>query len=424
MRGGGTSVAGNAIGPGIVLDTIRHLTTILDDRPRGEDRARSAGRGALGASGGAVAPHGLRFGPDPSTSTRATFGGMIGNNACGPHAVAFGKTSDNVVSLDVIDGLGRRFTAGADGLAAVPGLDELVTREPRAHAHRVRPLRSPGVRLQHGAPASGERREPRPLPRGHRGHARDRARGRPCGWSRFRRSRSPASSRYDDMPAAADAVVPMLAHKPQAVEGLDARLVDARDVGQGRRTPCRSFRDGAGWLFIEVGGATRRRGGGVDGRARGRRRHHGVPRRRATRRRPPRCGRSAPTARASRDAALTTTECWPGWEDAAVPPANLGAYLRDFDALMAAHGVTGQPFGHFGDGCIHVRLDIPLQNDGVPLRAFMEDAAALVARHGGSLSGEHGDGRARSELLPLMYSPEAIGALWRGQGASSTHTTS
>jgi Fe-S oxidoreductase len=101
-------------------------------------------------------------------------------------------------------------------------------------------------------------------------------------------------------------------------------------------------------------------------------------------------------------------ECWPGWEDAAVPPQNLGTYLREFDALMERHGVTGQPFGHFGDGCIHVRLDIPLQQDGAPLRAFMEDAAALVAAHGGSLSGEHGDGRARSELLPAMYSAEAI----------------
>src|SRR5690606_29718521 len=102
-------------------------------------------------------------------------------------------------------------------------------------------------------------------------------------------------------------------------------------------------------------------------------------------------------------------ECWPGWEDAAVPPAQLGQYLREFDVLMAEHGVSGQPFGHFGDGCIHVRLDIPLATGGgAPLRAFMLDAADLVARHGGSLSGEHGDGRARSELLNRMYSPEAI----------------
>ena len=166
--------------------------------------------------------------------------------------------------------------------------------------------------------------------------------------------------------------------------------------------------DGAGWLFVEMGGATRP--------TRSRRRW---PRSRPTRAR----ARTGSCATRWRPRALWAiradgaglagrsedgAECWPGWEDAAVPPANLGAYLREFDELMERHGVTGQPFGHFGDGCIHVRLDIPLQHDGAPLRAFMEDAAELVARHGGSLSGEHGDGRARSELLPTMYSPEAI----------------
>ena len=99
-----------------------------------------------------------------------------------------------------------------------------------------------------------------------------------------------------------------------------------------------------------------------------------------------------------------------GWEDAAVPPARLGAYLRDFEALMAEHEVHGEPFGHFGDGCVHVRIDFPLDEEGGRsiYRRFVEDAADLVASHGGSLSGEHGDGRARSELLPRMYSPAAI----------------
>ncbi|HEX7590006.1 MAG TPA: FAD-linked oxidase C-terminal domain-containing protein, partial [Demequinaceae bacterium] len=100
----------------------------------------------------------------------------------------------------------------------------------------------------------------------------------------------------------------------------------------------------------------------------------------------------------------------------AVPPANLGAYLRDFDVLMDRHGLHGQPYGHFGDGCVHVRLDIPLGTDGSALRAFMEEAAALVSRHGGSLSGEHGDGRARSELLAAMYSPDAIRAFGEIKG--------
>ena len=101
---------------------------------------------------------------------------------------------------------------------------------------------------------------------------------------------------------------------------------------------------------------------------------------------------------------------YPGWEDAAVPPAKLGAYLRDFDALLDSYGLHGLPYGHFGDGCVHVRIDFPLTSDGgaARYRSFVEDAARLVAGYGGSMSGEHGDGRARSALLPAMYSPAAI----------------
>ncbi|WHP16946.1 FAD-linked oxidase C-terminal domain-containing protein [Cellulomonas sp. ES6] len=103
-------------------------------------------------------------------------------------------------------------------------------------------------------------------------------------------------------------------------------------------------------------------------------------------------------------------QAWPGFEDSAVPPERLGAYLRELEALMAQHGVDGLAYGHFGDGCVHLRLDVPMERSGDPLRSFMTDAAHLVAAHGGSLSGEHGDGRARSELLPVMYSERAIGA--------------
>ncbi|HZC99854.1 MAG TPA: FAD-linked oxidase C-terminal domain-containing protein, partial [Actinomycetes bacterium] len=104
---------------------------------------------------------------------------------------------------------------------------------------------------------------------------------------------------------------------------------------------------------------------------------------------------------------------WAGWEDAAVPPEKLGAYLRDFEALLGGHGLDGLLYGHFGDGCVHVRIDFPFDRpDGRAVyRSFVEQAARLVAGHGGSMSGEHGDGRARSELLPLMYAPAAIEAM-------------
>jgi Fe-S oxidoreductase len=105
-----------------------------------------------------------------------------------------------------------------------------------------------------------------------------------------------------------------------------------------------------------------------------------------------------------------TRPAYPGWEDAAVPAEHLGSYLRDFDRLLNAHGFDGLPYGHFGDGCIHVRIDFPLTEQGgaEAYRTFVEEAAHLVAGYGGSLSGEHGDGRARSRLLQVMYSEAAI----------------
>lgn len=405
MRGAGTSVAGNSIGPGVVFDTSRHMNKILSIDPEART-ARVQPGVVMSELQKLAAPHGLRFGPDPSTMNRATFGGMIGNNACGPHAVAYGRTADNVVSLDVVDGRGRRFEARRGGVSVVPGLDELV----RANLALIRTefgrfeRQVSGYSLEHLLPELGG-----DLARflvGTEGTLTTTLEATVL-LQPIAPHRLTAVFAYDDMPLAADAVVPMMAHKPHAVEGLDARLVERVRASLGEAA-VPALPIGGGWLFVEVGAdsadqaaatmealaadsgansyrvvsdakeaarlwAIRADGAGLAGRT--------------------------PDGR----------ECWPGWEDAAVPPARLGAYLREFDVLMEQHGVTGQPFGHFGDGCIHVRLDIPLATEGGPaLRSFMEDAADLVAKHGGSLSGEHGDGRARSELLNRMYTQPAI----------------
>ncbi len=405
MRGGGTSVAGNAIGTGLVIDTSRHMGAVLAIDP--EARTARVQPGAILATlQRAAAPHGLRFGPDPSTITRATLGGMIGNNACGPHAVAFGRTADNVVSLDVVDGLGRRFIAG-DDLDAVPGLAEWVT----ANMAMIRPefgrfsRQVSGYSLEHLLPENGHN-----LARFLVGTEGTLATVLEAEVALVEMPKATLMGvfGYDDMPSAADAVVGILPHAPQAVEGLDARLVErVRAAKGGRGVP--ELPAGAGWLFVEVGADTPAAAKkamaalAADSGA--------VSQRVIT----DRAEASALWAIRADGAGLAGrteagAEAWPGFEDAAVPPANLGAYLREFDVLMDSHGLHGQPFGHFGDGCVHVRLDIPLGADGAALRSFMEDAAALVARHGGSLSGEHGDGRARSELLAAMYSPAALRA--------------
>ena len=408
LRGGGTSVAGNAVGPGIVVDTSRHLRAIRGIDPEARTAVVEPGV-VMSDLQAAARPFGLRFGPDPSTQNRATLGGMIGNNACGPHAVAYGRTADNVVELDVVDGTGRRFTArrGPGALDAIPGLDALVT----AHLQTIRTemgrfgRQVSGYSLEHLLPE----------------HDTNVARmlvgtegtlvtllGATVDLVPVADAAVLVVLGYPDMPSAADAVPALLAHQPLAVEGLDARLVDVVRRHRGEaHVP--ELPPGAGWLMVEMGGATREEALAA---ARAMVDDAGTT---AARVIPPGAEASAMWQIRADGAGLggrtpDGAQAWPGWEDAAVPPERLGAYLRDFDALMAQHGVDGLPYGHFGDGCVHVRLGIPLERaDDVPgFRAFMTDAARLVASHGGSLSGEHGDGRARSELLPLMYGPEVI----------------
>ncbi|MFD6444672.1 FAD-binding and (Fe-S)-binding domain-containing protein [Promicromonospora sp. NPDC060204] len=410
-RGAGTSVAGNSVGPGVVLDLGRHLNQVLSiDPERGTARVQPGT--IMSTLQAAAKPHGLRFGPDPSTQNRATLGGMIGNNACGPHAVAYGRTADNVVSLDVVDGAGRRFTAGSGDpeFADVPGLKELV----RENLALIRTefgrfgRQVSGYSLEHLLPENGSN-----LARALVGTEGTLVTVLEAELNLVEVPGAPTLVvlGYPDMATAADDVPRLLDHKPLAIEGLDARLVDVVRRAKGATSvpplPGAGDPNVTGWLMIEVGGSSQAEA----------------------------LGRADAIVAASTalDSAVLPAgpdatkmwqiradgaglagrtpageQAWPGWEDSAVPPEKLGPYLRDLQALMDRYGVDGLPYGHFGDGCVHLRIDIPLETSGSVLRTFMTEAAELVARYGGSLSGEHGDGRARSELLPLIYSPEAI----------------
>lgn len=427
-RGAGTSCAGNAIGPGVVIDYSRHLNRIIKINP--EKRYAIVEPGVVQSQlQQAAAEYGLRFGPDPSTSSRCTIGGMIGNNACGPHATAYGRTSDNVLELRLIDGLGREIIAGQTpqnaGLAPlqdsfshseqikhIPGLKSLV----EANLATIRTefgrfgRQVSGYSLEHLLPENGSALAPFltgtegtlgvltqatvrlvPLPK------------------------APVlvALGFPDMIAAAAAVPKILPLKPLAVEGMDARLVEVvrKHKGPGA-VP--DLPQGSGWLLCEVGGegldedATMRRARelaaasgasgnavmiyppGTDAAALWRIRADGA-------------GLGGRTPKGD--------QAWPGWEDAAVPPENLAAYLQDFQKLLEKFGLDGLLYGHFGDGCVHVRLNMPLGSAAGlgKSRDFLFAAAQLVGKYGGSISGEHGDGRARSELLPEMYSPEAVG---------------
>ena len=416
-RGGGTSCASNAIGPGLVLDFSRYMNRVISIDP--EARIATVEPGCVGSTlQAAAAKYGLRFGPDPSSQNRATIAGMVANNACGPHATAWGRTSDNIVSLECIDGQGRRFTATPShdsALHDVPGLASLIDTNLapiRTQLGRFKRQVS-GYSLEHLTPEGGRNLAAMltgtegtlvlilsvtvrlvPLPD------------------------APvlAALGYRSMIEAADDVPALLAHSPLAVEGMDRRLVDVVRAHKGPGA-VPALPEGEGWLLVEVGAP------GEDVTA-------SLERARAL------CADSAaidtvvypPGDQASAlwriradgaglggrtppdGAGGGDQQAWPGFEDAAVPPENLGAYLRDFTALMEEFDIDGLLYGHFGDGCVHVRLAMPLETpEGVAhSRAFLQSAARICAAHGGSVSGEHGDGRARGELLRFMYSPEML----------------
>ena len=410
MRGSGTSIAGNAVGPGLVVDVRRHL-----GRVRGIDAEAGTAEidpGVVHADlQRAAAPHGLRFGPDPSTHTRCTIGGMIGNNACGSRALGYGRTSDNVVALDVVTGTGERVDTGAPSQAASK-LDELVGQHLgiiRTNLGRF-PRQVSGYALEHLLPEHGRR-----LDRFLVGSEGTLAvvLGAPVRLVRDMPYRVLAVLGYADMFEAADAVPGLLRHPLVACEGLDERLLSVVRA-RGGRVP--DMPKGTGWLFAEVTGETEAEArslaeavaadaGALDTRV------VADPAEQAALWAIRENGAGLAARSLSRPAHA-------GWEDAAVPPERLGGYLRDFDALLRQHGLDGVPYGHFGDGCVHVRIDFGLRDADGPaaFRRFLEDGARLVASHGGTLSGEHGDGRARSALLPLMYPAEAIDLFARVKG--------
>ncbi|MFV0457276.1 MAG: FAD-binding and (Fe-S)-binding domain-containing protein [Actinomycetales bacterium] len=411
MRGAGTSIAGNAVGPGIVLDTSRYLNQVLEIDPDGR-RARVQPGAVMATVQRQAAPHGLRFGPDPSTWTRATIGGMIGNNACGPHAVAYGKTAQNVRSLHVVDGQGREFTAAAGDptFSPVQGLPDLVSANLatlRTELGRFGRQVS-GYSLQHLLPENDS----------HLARALVGTEGTCVLVLEAEIDLVPVPNAptlvvlgYPDMATAADAVPALLRHSPLAIEGLDARLVDLVRAHRGAAN-VPALPAGAGWLMVEVSGENP---SAAEDAARALAGDAGTSAVEVL----PAGAQAAALWRIREDGAglggrtPSGAQGWPGWEDAAVPPERLGDYLRDFDALLAAHHLDGIPYGHFGDGCVHIRIDFPLADGASGVRVmqdFLTEAADLVASHGGSLSGEHGDGRCRSELLPRMYSRQALDA--------------
>ncbi|MEU6415988.1 FAD-binding and (Fe-S)-binding domain-containing protein [Streptomyces spiralis] len=429
-RGGGTSMAGNAVGPGLVLDFSRHMDRVLviDEEAKTVDVEPGVVLATLSREVERATSGRCTFAPDPSSKNRATVGGAIGNDACGNHSVRYGRTSDHVAEIDLVTSDGARLTATETGLRATDPADPF-------SAARAEALTTSLARLAQDN-LSTFRLELGRIPRQVSGYHLDNllpekkfniARavvGSEGTWAvvvgaRMKLVPKPASALlvclgYEDVVDAARDIPTILEFSPAAVEGTDEAIVATMRHRRGPDSVL-GLPDGRAWLFVDLDGddpasvraqADRmlarlaENGRLVQGRA------AADPAERASLWRVREDGAGLSSRLASGG------ESWPGWEDSAVAPERLADYLSDLRELLAEHKLTGVMYGHFGAGCMHIRITYDLRSEEgrEVFRRFTRQAAELVVRHGGSLSGEHGDGRARSELLPLMYSPEAMAA--------------
>jgi FAD/FMN-containing dehydrogenase/Fe-S oxidoreductase len=426
-RGGGTSLAGQCCNVAVILDFSKYMADILEIDPV-RRVARVQPGVILDHLRNAAEKHHLTFAPDPATHDHCTLGGMIGNNSCGVHSVMAGKTDDNIEALEILTYDGTRMKVGETssdeleniirqggrrgeiygqlkGIAATYG-DLIRNNFPRI------PRRVSGYNLNYLLPENGF----------HVARALVGSEGT-CATvleATCRLVESPPARvllvvAYPDIYQCADHVPEIMEHKPVGLEGIDDLLVDYTRRKAINSEGLSLLPEGGGWLLIEFGAQT-----APEAESQARALMEALSRNQS----PPNMHLLTNSAQARRvweirESALGVTSHvpgeplnWEGWEDAAVAPEKLGGYLRDLRKRMAAYGYKGSLYGHFGHACVHTRINFDLQSrEGIgKFRKFVEEAADLVVSYGGSLSGEHGDGQSRAELLPKMFGPEIMQA--------------
>lgn len=426
-RGGGTSLAGQCCNVAVVFDMskyFRHLVALDPDART----ARVQPGLVLDDLRRAAEQHNLTFGPDPATHNHCTLGGMIGNNSCGVHSIMAGRTSDNVEELEILTYDGLRMRVGPTPEAELEAIIAEGGRRGEIYA---------GLRSIRDRYADLIRERFPDIPRRVSGYNLDellpengfnvaRALTGTEGTcvtileATVRLIHSPPERAlvvlgYPDIYSAGDHITTLLEHHPIGLEGIDRKLVEDMQKKGLHPRDLKLLPEGGGWLLVEFGGETR---GEADAYA-----HELMD---ALRRLP-----NAPSMKLYddpreetlvwqiRESGLGATarvpgepDSWEGWEDAAVPPERVGDYLRDFRDLLDKFDYTGALYGHLGQGCIHTRIDFDLITaPGIAhWSAFLEEASDLVLSYGGSLSGEHGDGQSRAELLPKMFGAELVQA--------------
>ena len=425
-RGAGTSLAGQCVNVAVVFDFSRHMNALISLDPEAR-MARVEPGIVLDRLRDAAELHHLTYAPDPATHSRCTLGGMIGNNSCGVHGVMGGKVVDNVESLDIVLYDGTRMTVGATNPAQ---LEAII-----GSGGRVGQIYAGLKRIRDTYSAQIQKKFPR-IPRRVSGYNLDEL----LPENSFNVARALVGSEgtcanvlsatlnltasppfrvltifgFSDPFLSADVVPYVLEHAPIGLEGFDAMLVDfMRRKGLALKDLDR-LPPGVGFLLAEMGAWS-----AEEAQARA----ESLARASQNWPSPPVVHICTQEEAAAfwrvRESALGATvfvpgepDSWEGWDDAAVPPAQLGKYLRAINALMAQYGYRGPHYGHYGQGCVHIRINFDFTTtEGIrKFREFIGRAAELVSSYGGSLSGEHGDGQSRAALLPKMFGPELVEA--------------
>jgi FAD/FMN-containing dehydrogenase/Fe-S oxidoreductase len=426
-RGAGTSLVGQATNTAVIIDFSKYLNGIVAIDP--EARTTSVEPGCvLDDLRDAAEVHGLTFGPDPSTHDHNTIGGMIGNNSCGVHSVAYGRTADNVLGLRILTYGGLELQVGPttdrefkDILKAGGERAEIYRRLDDFRARYAALIRARFPTLPRRV--SGFADLDKLLPEN--GFDVAKALVGTEGTcvtvleAELRLAPSPRERvlvilGFKGIDKAADAVPEVLEFGPRAIEGIDATLVDDMQRKDLHTEKLEILPKGHDWLVVEFGAETLQ---AAEEKGKSLADHFAAnPHVHARLVRDPETQEKVWRVR---EAGLPATayvpdrpEAWEGWEDTAVPRERLGDYLRALRALYTKYGYESPMYGHFGDGLVHCRVSFDLKSEpGIEQwRRFLDEAADLVVRHGGSLSGEHGDGQGRAELLEKMYGPEMLQA--------------
>ncbi len=426
-RGGGTALAGQTTNATVIIDFSKYMNEVVEIDAE-HKRARVQPGTILDTLRDAAEEYELTFGPDPATHTHNTLGGMIGNNSCGIHSVMAGKTVDNIEELEILTYDGLRMRVGPTNEEELEQIIKEGGRRGEIYA-RMKDLRD--------RYADEIRKQYPDIPRRVSGYNLDQL----LPENGFNVARALVGSEgtlvtvleatttlvdspqyrtllilgYPDAYHAGDHVPEVMKYGPIGLEGIDHRLIDYMKKKGMNSADVAMLPEGGGWLLVEFGADSKEE---ADNKAK--RLMEDLK------------GKdNAPTMSLLkhedqekkiwelRESGLGATahvpgmpSTWPGWEDSAVAPEHVGDYLRELRDLMNDYDYEGAFYGHFGQGCLHMRIDFDLMtHDGIEkYRRFVGDAADLVIKYGGSLSGEHGDGQARAELLPKMFGSEIVHA--------------